>query len=363
MTDEKTNALIYRPGSGLSKPGRGSNPILRRITQDVLTRTQDNRLSGARFRVGGYLLREPDYRQLLIWVDSSSMTFEEVWDGIGSFLNHAHMNGGGIGWEVEDGAIVSMTWNFNYTPFIPLKWEQGLLIRTLAFYGKWPDTNIILRPVLTRLKTLVCQCIGLSTIDLSQIQSLANLYCDGNLITKLNLSTVRGLIELSCESNQIVDLDLTPVFMLTILKCSENFLTTLDLHPVPNLTELYCNGNKLTKLDLSPVSALSVLSCNSNQLIFLDLTPVPKLTDLFCWANHLTKLNLEPVPMLTALFCADNNLTQLNLASVPELTYLHCEHNSLTKLDLSMVPKLISLVCDEGVQILNAPAALDVYRK
>ena len=67
--------------------------------------------------------------------------------------------------------------------------------------------------------------------------------------------------------------------------------------------------------------------------------------------------------MLTALFCADNNLTQLNLASVPELTYLHCEHNSLTKLDLSMVPKLISLVCDEGVQILNAPAALDVYRK
>lgn len=65
LQDSKSNALVPRPGTGLAEVSRRTNPVIARMTRDVLARAQAQALSAARFRIGEYLLREPDYRQML----------------------------------------------------------------------------------------------------------------------------------------------------------------------------------------------------------------------------------------------------------------------------------------------------------
>lgn len=274
MTDEKTNALIYRPASGLSKPDRGSNPILRRITQDVLTRAQDNRLSGARFRVGGYLLREPDYRQILRWSDALGMPPEEVLETLAEIRVQSERGGNynPITFGIEDGAIVSLAWDFRYMPLIPVVWERGMLIRDLGFCGDRPGGAIGLCPVLARLQTLVCEKCCLRYLDLSQVPQLTTLFCGANFLSQLNLSQVVGLTELCCSDNE---------------------LTELNLLPVPRLTKINCTWNQITMLDLASVRELTRLSCYYNRLTELDLTSTPKLTHLAC-DEYVELINSPP---------------------------------------------------------------------
>jgi hypothetical protein len=104
-----------------------------------------------------------------------------------------------LGFAKEDGAIVSLVWNFDRLPRIPATWEPGLLIRKLGFRGKWPDAVFTLRPVLPRLQNLVCRDLGLESVELSQVPGLTKLTFEVNQLTKLDLSPVPGLTELTSE--------------------------------------------------------------------------------------------------------------------------------------------------------------------
>ena len=290
MADETKNALIQRPGTGLAGTGPHTSPVIARMTRDVLARAQAGGVSLARFRIGEYLLREPDYRQIRRWAESLGMTPEALlaqlaWCRLELFREDVEP----FEFTIEDGAIVSLVWNFDRLPFCPAPWEPGLLVRALGlvfrYLGRRPGPVTPLRPVLPLLQTLICRDLGLESLDLSKAPGLTNLNCGGNILTKLDLSPVPGLTKLNCMANDLTELDLSFVPGLSVFSCSDNQLTELDLSPVPGLTELRCWGNQLTDLDLWPVPGLTVLDCDANPLTELDLSPVPALTDLWCDEN------------------------------------------------------------------------------
>ena len=287
------------------------------MTRDVLNRTRSLEVSQARFKLGDYEFREPDYRQILRWAEELEMAPEVVLEG----LERGHPLQAWVSeleseLVVEDGAIKELWWhpeNFNFFPEVS---EKGLIIRSLGF------------------------------VDFEA------------KIPELDLSAVPELEKLSCGSNQLSELDLSPVPKLRSLNCVHNQLTELDLSTVPELEELSCRSNQLTELDLSPVPKLRSLNCDGNQLTQLDLSAVPVLEGLDCSSNQLIKLDLSAAPELESLDCRSNQLTELDLSGAPELEYLWCESNQLTELDLSLVPNLSYLECDSGVRIKNAPRGL-----
>jgi hypothetical protein len=354
---DNSNAIL--PHSGAAETLGGTSTA---TTCDVLRRAERRALDAARYRIGSYSLREPDYRQILRWAEASGMAAEEVMERLaGSSVRFAHEEPP-IGFVVENGAMDSVAWDFGVFPFVPDNWEAGLVIRTLGFEGQWPDVAIALRPRLPSLRALCCRGIGLEWLDLSQVLGLTWLNCDNNNLSELDLSPVPLLTTLHCSGNNLTELDLSPVRCLTELDCGESALRELDLSPVPRLTKLYCwNNDELTELDLSPVSNLTWLECSrNNNLSELDLSPVPRLTTLHCAGNNFTELDLAPVPGLIELDCGDSAVRELDLSPVPRLTKLYCWDNELTELDLSPVPGLTKLWADEGLQLQNIPAGLEV---
>lgn len=367
LDDKMKNAVVHSPGTRLAGARQRTSPVITRITQDVLARAQANGLNLARFRIGEYLMRAPDYRQIQRWAKSLGMVPEACLAALAACRLE-------LSWEdfqpfelaIEDGAIVNLVWSFDRMPLSPAPWEPGLLVRALGlgYRGKWPGAVIPLRPVLPRLQTLICRDIGLQSLDLSETRGLTQLNCGGNDLTDLDLSPVPGLTKLNCTANDLTTLDLTPTPGLIELYCGENQLTDLDLSVVPRLTKLSCGDNRqLVGLYLWTVPRLTELNCANIRLFELDLSPVPGLTVLDCSGNELNALDLMPVSGLNRLNCSHNRLSELDLTPVPKLTQLYCGGNLLIELDLSPVPELTRLGCDKTTRVLNAPDNLAVSRQ
>ena len=257
MTKDNNNGLIHRPTTEITKQGGGTSPVIARMSQDVLDR------ANARFRLGKYLLRGPDYNQILLWAEAMEMSPEQVLEHL-SVEDSVRADGpwsGEMEFLVQYGSITSLCWDFRLLPLRPNVWLDGLRLRTLSFTGNHPESSDALAPSLAQLERM---------------------YCRESNLTQLNLSAVPMLTELACGYNQLATLDLSLVPELTALGCYKNQLTTLDLALVPKLSMLACFQNQLTSLDLSRVPELTVLNCWSNQLTILDLSLVPKLTKLHC---------------------------------------------------------------------------------
>ncbi len=235
MSEEQRNALVRRSPGGVEKIGSGASNILSGMISDalVLARCQEKPLAGARFRVGHYEFRSPDYRQILLWADL--LKIEPI-----MVIQRLEGEEGLFCFRVDDGAIISLTWNFESLPLASFEWLEGLSICDIAYKGS----------------------LGLPIDDLSlHLPSLQQLFVAGVKLKALDLSAVGKLLWLDCSNNQ---------------------LTELDLSHVPELTELYCESNRLTEIDLSSTPELEVLNCSRNQLHALDLSSVPKLTELNC---------------------------------------------------------------------------------
>jgi len=154
MEHDTPKTLVHRPGTDPVWQERRTHPIIARMTQDVLERAQ--RMLAARFSIGDYHLREADYRQILRWAEAGGMAPEAVLEAIvaGRIDKDPWETGEPVTFALEDGAILSLAWKFDRLPFVPEKWESGLMIRTLGFRGKWPDSSTALRPRLPRLQSL-----------------------------------------------------------------------------------------------------------------------------------------------------------------------------------------------------------------
>jgi Leucine-rich repeat (LRR) protein len=196
---------------------------------------------------------------------------------------------------------------------------------------------------LGNLITLECGQNQLSQINLFGLNSLISVNVIENQLTTLSLAGLTNLVSLECTRNQLTNVNLMPVPNLTVLRCEGNLLTSLDLAFVPNLNDLLCNNNQLTSLNLTPVSNLETLLCGNNQLTNLDVSFLTHLYWLDCRYNSLSSLLLCPTPSMEILECRNNLLTNINLSGLVNLDYLVVANNQITSLDLSNVPLLHTL--------------------
>lgn len=318
--------------------------------QRIVTRMADNLLSAVhsqergmtaqrRYRIGDYEFREAEHVQIQRWARLLGIDPEKVLEVLANSQKREPFPNSDIDadFQVVDGVIVSLVWDFDQLPIADWEWEPGLQIVRLGVKRVPAGT---LPPLPECLHELVCYQNGLTSLALQQVPKLKKLDCKWNELTELDLSPVPGLMELDCHRNN---------------------LDKLDLLPVPGLLELSCWSNRITNLDLASIPGLQRLSCSINKLTELDLAGVPRLRKLDCEINQLTTLDLAPVPDLQVLFCGYNALSELDLMPVPRLLELGCEANELTKLALSSAPGLKKLWCDPSVQIEGALPNLKVH--
>lgn len=285
-------ALVPASGGALT-PSSGPQRIATRMAENLLTQacSQERALAAQRrYQIGGYEFRQADYAQIQRWARRLGMAPEAVVVG----LANSQKERGGFGdadteFRVNDGAMVSLVWDFDLFPLTNWDWGAGLGITRLDILNA---SNGPLPTLPKFLRELICDENELSSLSLEHVPGLQELYCWGNELTALDLTPVPGLQTLFCYDNQLTALDLTPVPRLEMLYCSNNELTTLDLTPVPGLEMLFCNDNELTELDLTPVQGLGRLDCSDNELTDLDLTPVQGLR----WLNCDRKVKITNAP-------------------------------------------------------------------
>ena len=291
MSTNDSKSFIPQDSGSLSriKP-RSLNPIMQRMTRDILALLEEqNRLEQARFTLGDYEFREPDYQQILRWAKAWGCSAEDVLERLikSIFEDSDSEPVCQIMFTVVDGRIHSLAWDCDQFPAEGWTWHEGLDIQTLAFRSA-DSLSRLPFTLPASLQTLYCQALGLDTLDLSTVPNLTELRCNNNQLTKLDLSSVPNLTGLSCSSNQLTELDLSPVPNLKGLGCSDNQITELDLSSVPNLTGLVCGYNQLTELDLASVPNLMTLFCYNNPLTDLDIRLLTNLKTFM--VDHTTRL-------------------------------------------------------------------------
>ncbi len=185
--DAKTHAIVPRPGTDLAESSRRTHPVIARMTRDVLARAESHGLGMARYRIGEYLLREPDYRQVLHWAAALSMPPESVLAQLAASRLDPYpwQNLDPITFVLEDGAIRSMVWDFGRLPLAPEHWEDSLLIQSFGLKGTWPEHQGTLRLYLPHLRILYCNGSDISLLDISGTPRLTALDCSCNQLTAL----------------------------------------------------------------------------------------------------------------------------------------------------------------------------------
>jgi len=374
-------ALVRRPPSSVEKAGAGARRIQSAIVADTLAlaKKQQSRRVAAKFRIGDYKWREPDYRQILTWAKALGVKPEEVIEGLLQGPERTKQT-----WretQFENGRLLKVHWDFDLLPLWEFELDEPLETTHLTFWtgsGRRPrirlhnlrlpnlshlyfadrgfivdDCNLSGVPNLT---TLACWDSQIQELDLSKVAGLEFLMCQGNRLSDLDLSAVPNLVALVCSDNEISGLDLSGVPHMVELDCSSNKLSGLDLSKVPRLTQLNCNENRLTQLDLSKVPQLVGVGCSFNEIRELHLGRLPKLDYLACISLGLRNLDLSATPGLTILYCDGNEIQALDLSKVPGLTELDCSSNPISVLDIRPLARLRELKCDaESTRLIQRP--------
>ncbi|MNK00969.1 Internalin-J precursor [compost metagenome] len=187
-----------------------------------------------------------------------------------------------------------------------------------------------------------------SIISLSGIEYFTNLTylnCFENQITTLDISALVNLEELYCAYNQINSINFGLDSSLKKLNCDQNSLVNLDVTGLVDLVELRCASNDLEFLFIGGLTNVELLDCNSNHIAVLDLEGFSKLKNLNCYWNALTSLDFNGLDDLEDLNCNANNVSVLDVSMLIKLKNLNCSNNALTTLDLNANINLESLSC------------------
>ena len=339
MEDNHDRSLVPVPDGSLANTAAGATRILSVMVGEMLalTRREQAAIQFAKWKIGDYEFCEPDYRQILLWVEALALEPEEVIRRLSRWKWQQT--------EFENGKIVKLNLDLHQLPLTTLQWVENLEIEDLRI-NSWEEapTSVLLRfPFLPRLRTLHCSQFKSDALDLSPVPALTELHCDNNQLRKLDLSSVPGLLELWCHFNQLAELNLSDVSELRELWCGGNKLTELALSSVPELNYLSCENNQFTELNLSGVTKLTCLECQGGKLTQLNLSSVPKLSYLSCENNQLRELDLSSSTELRCLWCGGNHLVGLDLSSIPDLEFLSCEQNPIDVLDIRPVQSLQTL--------------------
>ena len=240
--------------------------------------------------------------------------------------------------------------------------------------------NVTNCPALTNL-----DCTGyqhtFTTLDLTGTTALTNLSCSSNpcLSNIPNLSSCIGMKWLACSYTQLTSLPVSSMNDLEELYCYETKITTLTLNNKskltfvmcdhnPNMTyfcacnnpvleTLYCNNctaltdlhassnNKLIELYVNGDTALTTLSCGNNPMLssISGLSDCHALINLEIQRCNFSTLSLSGLINLDYLNCSNNKLTLLNTIGMTKLRLLDCHHNQLNTLNVRECSALESL--------------------
>lgn len=209
-----------------------------------------------------------------------------------------------------------------------------------------------------------------SLVGILDFNNLKTLYCQNMEITSLNLSGLTNLQTVQCANNYITSLKVSGLVNLKELYCGSNKLSQLDLSGLNNLQDLDCTYNQLSSLNVGGLSNLQTIQCYSNRLSYIDFSGLISLKDLRCQSNLLTSLNVSNLTNMQYLNCVNNKLVTLDISKLPFLNSLYCSNNFLkslfikngkneSNLEFSNNPSLV-YICADDSQITNIASQLVV---
>lgn len=204
---------------------------------------------------------------------------------------------------------------------------------------------------------------------IEHFSNLTELNCSGNLLTTLDVTSLSSLQFLKAYFNELTSINVTGLVNLENLWVNGNQLQSIDLSTLENLRWIYCTDNQLTVLDVSALQSLEVIWADDNQIHTLDLLPLSNLTYLILSKNQLNHLDVNHLGDLEMLYASNNNFTAIDVTNMSNLRFLDVGGNQLEEIDCSSTgvdhlhcdnnPDLISINVQNGVISYSDPDGLD----
>lgn len=152
---------------------------------------------------------------------------------------------------------------------------------------------------------------------------------DNTITISLSENNLKGEINLTLPD----DLDI-------VLDVGNNYLTSINLSESQTLNQLKCYGNSLNSLDVSGCVSLKTLQAHDNgsvtsQQMTLDAYGCTSLTSLVLYSTNLTDVDISGCTSLTYFNREDEPLARLKARDCTSLVGLKCHRTGLTELDLT----------------------------
>lgn len=158
---------------------------------------------------------------------------------------------------------------------------------------------------------------GLSSIDVSPLVSLRELYLDNTKLYDVDLTRNRWLQTLDLSHNQLYNCSLKGVNdlfaknVLTDINLSYNNIQNLTLNPLLAIRHLDISHNKIEKLNLADADSVKTVNASHNQLSNIKITHCTALRSLDVSYNQLSEMMMPEENNLTHL-ALDSNLFTLS---------------------------------------------------
>ncbi|MEQ8924617.1 MAG: BspA family leucine-rich repeat surface protein [Fulvivirga sp.] len=208
----------------------------------------------------------------------------------------------------------------------------------------------------TALNVLAANTNNLTSIDLSNNESLDYLSLSGNDLGEIDLSNNPTLIEVILSNNQLTEIDLSNNSQVTTLWVDQNDISSIELSTNLLLEDLRVDRNpNLSGLNISVNDQLTVLHAYSCNISNLNVSNNTLLEGLFIYGNPITAINLSGLTNLDDLRVDGLSISTLDLSESPNLRFLRASGMGLTSLTLEG-SSLVQLF----VQNNNLTGALDL---
>jgi len=202
---------------------------------------------------------------------------------------------------------------------------------------------------------LTTDAIGVGTLNLDQ----------KNIFDLTGIEAFVDLDQLFAADNIInsIDLTLLPSDLWT-LNLSRNNLSSIDLSPISEVVNLYLNQNNFTEIDASNLTNVFILEVAKQSLNWLNLTNCTNLFFLTCFETSIETIDLTTCSNLNAFEGYDASFTSLDFSGNIEIEEIKVYNNPLTNINLPNNPDLGYLVLDDTLltelDITHCPGLVEI---
>ncbi|MDY8138030.1 hypothetical protein [Aquimarina sp. 2201CG5-10] len=166
----------------------------------------------------------------------------------------------------------------------------------------------------TNLQTLIFDNNNVSTLTLGANTNLNSIEGRYNQLASIDLSQNTNLTFINLRDNLFATIDVSnnPLLETINLRTCTN-LTSLDLTNNNSLEQLYLQDCALNNLDISQNTLLEVLALERNNVSAIDVSNNAVLRQLRVSDNNIDVIDVTNNPVLTRLDCSNNNLIDLDV--------------------------------------------------